>query len=86
MQQPMKSMLEVRRPTANPNLEIALAWHMLKGDGSEMIWHNGGTGGYRSYLALLPEADVGVVILSNSAHSVDALGLADPRKASVARS
>jgi CubicO group peptidase (beta-lactamase class C family) len=41
-----------------------------------MIWHNGGTGGYRSFLALLPETGIGVVVLSNSSHSVEALAVA----------
>jgi CubicO group peptidase (beta-lactamase class C family) len=41
-----------------------------------LIWHNGGTGGYWSYLAFVPETGTGVVILSNSPHFVDPLGVA----------
>ena len=41
-----------------------------------MLWHNGGTGGYRSFVALDPEGRTGVVVLASSARSVDRLGLA----------
>src|SRR5436305_4182924 len=46
----MKAMLDVRKPTGVPNLEIALAWHIYTKDGEQMIWHNGGTGGYHSFM------------------------------------
>ena len=39
-----------------------------------MLWHNGGTGGFRSFLGFVPDTRVGVVVLSNSARSVDAIG------------
>ncbi len=39
-----------------------------------LMWHNGGTGGYRSFLGFVPRSGVGVVVLSNSPHSVDAVG------------
>jgi CubicO group peptidase (beta-lactamase class C family) len=41
----------------------------------EWIWHNGGTGGYRSFLALVPVKNLGVVLLSNSPHSLDKLAV-----------
>jgi CubicO group peptidase (beta-lactamase class C family) len=44
--------------------------------GGVTVWHNGGTGGYRTFLGLKPRSGVGVVVLSNSPHSVDALGTA----------
>jgi hypothetical protein len=39
-----------------------------------LIWHNGGTYGSRSFVGFLPRSGVGLVLLSNSAHSLDALG------------
>jgi len=45
-----------------------------------MLWHNGATGGYRSFLALAPEKGVGIVLLSNSPHALDALGVAILKK------
>jgi serine-type D-Ala-D-Ala carboxypeptidase/endopeptidase len=46
----------------------------LRGDSRRMLWHNGGTGGFRSFVGLVPDIGVGVVVLSNSARSVDAIG------------
>jgi CubicO group peptidase (beta-lactamase class C family) len=39
-----------------------------------MLWHNGGTGGFRSFIGFVPGTEVAVVVLSNSARSVDAIG------------
>jgi serine-type D-Ala-D-Ala carboxypeptidase/endopeptidase len=62
----MAAMLKVRRPTGQPGLEIALGWHIITANGKEIVWHNGGTGGYRSYVGFDPKARVGVVLLSNA--------------------
>ena len=42
--------------------------------GSNVCWHNGGTGGYRSFAAFDPQRRRGVVVLSNAAIGVDDLG------------
>jgi D-alanyl-D-alanine-carboxypeptidase/D-alanyl-D-alanine-endopeptidase len=57
-------------------LEQGLGWVSLplRGDPRRMLWHNGGTGGFRSFLGFVPDTKVGVVVLSNSARSVDAIG------------
>jgi CubicO group peptidase (beta-lactamase class C family) len=62
----MASMLKVRRPTGAPGLEIALGWHIFTRDGHEVMWHNGGTGGYRSFIGYDLKSGVGVVVLSNT--------------------
>lgn len=62
----MALMLKTRRPTGNPGLEVALGWHIFSTSGKEIIWHNGGTGGYRSFIGFDPKAKVGVVVLSNA--------------------
>jgi CubicO group peptidase (beta-lactamase class C family) len=38
-----------------------------------IVWHNGGTGGFRSYLGFTEDRRFGVFVLSNTAISVDAL-------------
>jgi hypothetical protein len=44
-----------------------LAWHLQESeDGETVAWHNGGTGGYASYLAIRPDNSTGVVILTTS--------------------
>jgi CubicO group peptidase (beta-lactamase class C family) len=72
----MKAMLTVRRPTGIPDLEVALAWHIWTSDGKEVIWHNGATGGYRSFIGFDPKNRIGVVALSNtrSQQGVDDIG------------
>jgi D-alanyl-D-alanine-carboxypeptidase/D-alanyl-D-alanine-endopeptidase len=62
----MASMLKERRPTGQPGLDVALAWHILTTGDKEIVWHNGGTGGYRSYMAFDPKSRVGVVLFSNT--------------------
>jgi serine-type D-Ala-D-Ala carboxypeptidase/endopeptidase len=78
----MAAMLKVRRPAGQSGLEIALGWHVYTTGGKEIIWHNGGTGGYRSFMGFDPKSGVGVVLLSNTEtpEGVDDIGrhLLDP--------
>ncbi len=63
----MASMRAVRRPTGTASLgEIGLGWLIVKPSSYEVVWHNGGTGGYRSFLGFVPSTRVGVVVLSNT--------------------
>jgi CubicO group peptidase (beta-lactamase class C family) len=56
---------------------LPLAWQTtsLGPDGAEAIWHNGGTGGFASFCAVVRSSGVGVVLLSNAEPSVDEIGL-----------
>jgi len=54
------------RQTAVANMDIALAWHIIKRDDTEIIWHNGGTGGYRTFTGYNKATKAGVVVLSNA--------------------
>ena len=69
-----------RRPTNSPAMQVGLGWHVRRGGNGETIWHNGGTGGYRSFAGFAREARVGVVILTNSNRTADDIGfhLLDP--------
>jgi CubicO group peptidase (beta-lactamase class C family) len=73
----MASMTKVRRPGPVKDIEIALAWHITHRGDREIVWHNGGTGGYRSWIGFDPKARLGVVVLSNmsTAAGVDDIGL-----------
>lgn len=64
-----------RDSTGYPNLDIGLAWHILKNFGAEIIWHNGGTGGYASFIGFDKKKKMGVVVLSNSTNSIDDIAL-----------
>jgi D-alanyl-D-alanine-carboxypeptidase/D-alanyl-D-alanine-endopeptidase len=58
----------------SPVMRIGLGWHILQRPSMRIVWHNGGTGGYRSFTGFDPERRIGVVVLSNSTVSVDDLG------------
>ena len=61
----MAAEVSIRRPTGTPDMEIAYAWHVQSKDGQSIVWHNGGTGGYRTYMGYDPKSRAGVVVLSN---------------------
>ena len=67
---------------AGPGMEVGLGWFKKPKEGSEVVWHNGGTGGYRSFVGFDPKARAGVVLLANfsTPGGVDDLGfhLLDP--------
>jgi CubicO group peptidase (beta-lactamase class C family) len=56
--------------------EIGLAWLTSDVDGREITWHNGGTGGMHTILALDRERQQAVVLLGNTSHPADRAGLA----------
>jgi len=70
----MRRMRTVHRETGTPDLEIAMAWHVFHKYGTDLFWHNGGTGGYRSFAGFIPTKKTGVVVLCNSAIGSDDLG------------
>jgi serine-type D-Ala-D-Ala carboxypeptidase/endopeptidase len=62
----MKAMLSVKRPTGQPFIDSAMGWAIDTRGGGEIIWKNGGTGGYRTFIGYAPQTGVGVVALSNA--------------------
>jgi serine-type D-Ala-D-Ala carboxypeptidase/endopeptidase len=64
----------IERPTGTPELDVAMAWHLLKKYGAQLVWHNGGTYGYRSFASFDPATKQGVVILCNTFLDNDDLG------------
>ena len=57
--------------------EMGLGWLLTGGPGGTAVWHNGGTGGYRTFLGFNPERGTGIVLLSNvgSLDDIDGIGL-----------
>ena len=54
-------------------MAMGLGWHFAR-DGKTR-WHNGGTGGYRAFLAIVPEDRRAVCVLANTtAGQIDAIG------------
>jgi CubicO group peptidase (beta-lactamase class C family) len=68
--------LDPAAPFGTGGARIGAAWITIELNGRPITWHNGGTGGFRSWLGLDREAATGVVILSANAASVDRHGFA----------
>ncbi len=69
------------RFTISPVMSIGLGWHRRTTPaGRVIVWHNGGTGGYRTFTGYLEGSGSGVVVLSNTSRGVDEIGfhLLDP--------
>jgi serine-type D-Ala-D-Ala carboxypeptidase/endopeptidase len=66
-------------------LAVGLGWHLLeRKNGVRWWWHNGGTGGFRSFIGFDPAARRAAAVLANDPRSVDRIGqrLLEPPEAS----
>ena len=67
-----------RKPRADAGsagTRIGLAWNISEKRGMTVVSHGGGTGGYRSFVALDTVRRRGVVVLANSGNGVDDLAM-----------
>ena len=64
----IKAMFDVRRRVAK--MEIGLGWLISSAHDREIAGHDGGTGGFRSWIGLDRHARIGVVVLSNASTPV----------------
>jgi hypothetical protein len=60
-----------RRDAGLPTLKIALGWHVSTKYDVELVWHNGGTGGYHSFVGFNKKSKRCTVMLANSANGID---------------
>jgi len=51
---------------AADNMQIGLNWLRSNAGGDTIVWHNGGTGGYRTFIGFDPARKTGVVVMTNS--------------------
>jgi CubicO group peptidase (beta-lactamase class C family) len=58
------------------HLSIGYAWLTTSSPGSELVWHNGATGGYRSFIGFDKVKSIGVVVLANSQDDADFIATA----------
>lgn len=75
LQPAMQNTQQARNSAGGPTMDIGLGWHIDRSQPTPVGWHNGGTGGYRSYFGLDPAHRRGVVVLSNTANGVDNIGV-----------
>jgi serine-type D-Ala-D-Ala carboxypeptidase/endopeptidase len=66
---------QLPRPDTGAGPKIGLGWHISTSYGAEITWHNGGTGGYRSFTGFDKARQRAVVVLSNSENGIDDIGL-----------
>jgi CubicO group peptidase (beta-lactamase class C family) len=69
----LSSTHEPRVQAGSPSMHVGLGWHIRSGE-VDAVWHNGGTGGYRSFAGFVRERGLGVVVLTNSNRSADDIG------------
>jgi CubicO group peptidase (beta-lactamase class C family) len=63
-----------QRDADRPGNSIGLGWHVVDVLGTTATWHNGGTGGFRSFVGIDAVRHRGVIVLSNSAITPDDIG------------
>lgn len=55
--------------------QVGFAWITTRRHGDEIVWHNGGTGGFRTFAGFSKLSGRAVVLLANSAHEQDDLAM-----------
>lgn len=64
---------EVAFKTEDGSFQIGLGWHYS--NNNTITWHNGGTGGYKTFTGFTKDKSKAVVVLTNSTYSLDGVGL-----------
>jgi len=62
------------RVEAGKTMKVGLGWHIRDNGQTRIVWHNGGTGGYRTFCGFIKDKGIGVVVLSNMNISADDIG------------
>ena len=72
-----KVLASARRPRHDADRRgnsIGLGWHIVDVYGTTATWHNGGTGGFRTFIGLDDVRHRGVIVLTNSINTPDDIG------------
>lgn len=62
----MASLLNVRRQTDRANLYVAAGWFVVTEHADELVWKDGGTGGYATFIGYSMRTQVAALLLSNT--------------------
>jgi CubicO group peptidase (beta-lactamase class C family) len=54
---------------------VGLGWMRTEKQGDRIVWHNGGTGGFRSFLGYSEVSGRGVLLMANGQLNMDSLGM-----------
>jgi CubicO group peptidase (beta-lactamase class C family) len=69
--QPDQNFHKMLEPSFSPFLHVGLGFQLGSIDSKKTVGHFGGDKGYRSYLLMIPEEKMGLVILANSDYNED---------------
>jgi CubicO group peptidase (beta-lactamase class C family) len=72
LERAMRDAHSVREPMGG--MEIGLNWITRTTEGQRTVWHNGGTGGFRTFVGFDPDQGTAVVVLTNSSIGADDIG------------
>jgi CubicO group peptidase (beta-lactamase class C family) len=60
------SLMKQKSFSVTPNTDIALGWHIIKNKTEKpFLWHNGGSGGFKTSMAIDPDKKQAVIVLTN---------------------
>ena len=76
LQEAMAFAHEERAAAGSPAMGIGLNWMRRHALADTIVWHNGGTGGYRTFLGFVQAKKIAVVVMTNSAgEGADDIGM-----------
>jgi len=64
----------VQLSAGRADMSIGMGWHIRRMNDRDVIWHNGGTGGYRTWIGFDKSRKVAAIVLTNSSLPNDDLG------------
>lgn len=67
-------LLKTRRPAYAANARAGLGWFVLSGNDDEIVWKDGQTGGYASFVGFSTRFRSGAIVLSNAANTNNDFG------------
>jgi CubicO group peptidase (beta-lactamase class C family) len=74
LRQAIRVQTAVRR-RADRETDVALGWHVSRTPRGDAYWHDGGTGGFRTFLGCHPASRTGVVVLTNHVNPAGGLDI-----------
>ena len=74
LQRAMQQTHQSRASAGRADMSIGMNWLIRRMNDHDVLWHNGGTGGYRTWIGFDKARKVGAIVLTNSAIGNDDLG------------
>lgn len=66
---------KAQRDAVAGRMKIGFGWHILNTPEGDVVWHNGGTGGFRTFTGFLNGKKKAIIVLCNTSESVDDIGM-----------